>query len=76
MIEGLIVSGISGLLWALYWSVNAAPLVVFTGGLWLVGTGFVFGVPAGLVYHFHLYQSLSRVDALPACTISKTMHMI
>ena len=65
MIEGCIVLGISGLLWAIYWSVNAAPELVFTSGLSLIGFGFLFGVPAGVVYHVFLYHALRSVDALP-----------
>ena len=64
MIEGFMVLGISGLLWAVYWSVNAAPEMVLMSGLWLVGSGFAFGVPAGLLYHVFLYQALRSADAL------------
>ena len=65
MIEGFIVLGIGGLLWVVYWSVNAAPEMVFMSGLWVVGSGFAFGVPAGLLYHVLLYQALRNADVLP-----------
>ena len=65
MIEGFIVLGIGGLLWVVYWSVNAAPEMVFMSGLWVVGSGFAFGVPAGLLYHVLLRQALRSADVLP-----------
>jgi hypothetical protein len=65
VIEGIIVLGVSGFLWALYWSVNAAPEAVFMSGLWLVGSGFAFGVPTGLVYHVLLFRSLRSQGAVP-----------
>ena len=65
MIEGFIVLGIGVVFWAVYWSVSAAPEMVLMSGLRLVGFGFAFGVPTGLLYHVFLYHALRSADALP-----------
>ena len=65
MFEGLIALPLGLFLWAVHWTPFASPETVFMTGVLLVGGGFAFGLPTGLVYHVMLYRSLRRADALP-----------
>ena len=50
---------------AVLWSAFAAD-ALFLGGLWIVATGFAFGIPTGFWYHVELRRVLLRRGVLPA----------
>ena len=66
MLETFIVVLLSAGLWGIYTAMNLDPEMLLFGGLWIVGAGFALGLPTGAIYHYVLFQSLRRVDALPA----------
>lgn len=66
MFETFIVLILSAGLWGIYIAMNLNPEMLLFGGLWIVAAGFALGLPMGAVYHYSLYRSLRRADALPA----------
>jgi hypothetical protein len=75
VVESLIGLGLVVLFSVIGWAAGAAPMPLIWGGLGLVATGFAYGIPTALVYHWLLYRSLARCDRLPArWWVSPTSH--
>ena len=65
MFEVLIAVTAGALLWVATLAMHVDPELLLFGGLWTTGAGFAVGLPAGAIYHYVLYRSLERADALP-----------
>lgn len=65
MIESLISLGLLVLLCALGWALGANPETLISCGLGLAAVGFAYGIPAAVVYHWRLHESLARCGRLP-----------
>jgi len=66
MYEAFIVLLLSAGLWGIYIAMHLNPEMLLFAGLWVVAAGFALGLPTGAIYHYALYRSLQRVDALPS----------
>ena len=66
MFESLISLGILVLFCVVAWALAASANSLIWGGLGLAGLGFAYGIPAAIVYHWRLRQSLLRAGRLPA----------
>lgn len=65
MFESLISLGILVLLCVVAWAFAASASSLIWGGIGLAGLGFAYGIPAAIVYHWRLRQSLLRAGKLP-----------
>ncbi len=65
MIESLISLGLVVLFCVVGWGFVASAESLLWGGIGLAAVGFLYGIPAAIVYHWLLYRSLVRCDRLP-----------
>jgi hypothetical protein len=63
--EAFLVVTAGALLWLATLAMHLSPELLLFGGLWTTGAGFALGLPTGAIYHYVLYRSLERADALP-----------
>ena len=66
MLESLISLGLVLLFCVIGWAFNASADSLLRGGIGLALVGFVYGIPAAIVYHWRLYRSLVQCGRLPA----------
>jgi len=65
LIESLISLGLVVLFCVVGWAFVASAESLLWGGIGLAVFGFLYGIPAAVVYHWLLYRSLVRIDRLP-----------
>lgn len=65
MYESLISLGLLILFCVIGWAVGASADSLIWGGIGLAALGFAYGIPAAIVYHWRLRQSLLRSGRLP-----------
>jgi len=65
MAESLISLGLIAFLCIIAWAISANAEMLIWGGIGLAAIGFAYGIPAAVVYHWRLRQSLKRCDRLP-----------
>jgi hypothetical protein len=65
VIESLISLGLIATLCIIAWAIGANAETLVRGGIGLAVVGFAYGIPAAIVYHWRLRQSLIRCGRLP-----------
>jgi len=65
LFESLISLGLVVLFCVVAWAFSASADSLIWGGIGLAGFGFAYGIPAAIVYHWRLRQSLLRCGRLP-----------
>jgi hypothetical protein len=65
LFESLISLGLVVLFCVVAWAFSASAESLLWGGIGLAGFGFAYGIPAAIVYHWRLRQSLLRGGRLP-----------
>ena len=65
MFESLISLGLLVFFCVIGWAFGANSETLIWGGIGLAAVGFAYGIPAAVVYHWRLRQSLFRCGRLP-----------